>query len=51
MSSFIRRIERALKRNENGTPNYMGRGSKMGVKNPKDACLLARKVREDKKKT
>lgn len=27
---------------------YMGRGSKLGVSNPKDAALLARKARDAK---
>jgi len=29
---------------------YMGRGDKLGVKNPKDAALLARLAREEKRR-
>lgn len=45
MSSFIRRIERTIARSKNPdckAPHYMGRGSKLGVKNPKDPCINPR---------
>lgn len=44
MSSFTRNIQRALKRGK----FYRGRGSKLGVKNPRDKTLLARKKREER---
>lgn len=46
MSSFIRTIERTLTRRR--PTNYLGRGSKLGTRNPKDASLLARLARERK---
>ncbi len=49
MSGFVRTIQRTVKRARNihcTAPNYMGRGSKLGVKNPKDKALLARLRRE-----
>ena len=64
MSSFIRRIERQLnpsrpvhwnpktKAYETAEPRrvfYMGRGSKLGVSNPKAADLVARLRRERSK--
>lgn len=38
MSSAPRNIQRAAKRKI----YYLGRGSKLGVHNPKDVCLLKR---------
>lgn len=45
MSSLIRRIQLAPQRGR----YYYGRGSKLGVRNPKAKDLLARKLRENKK--
>lgn len=45
MSSLIRRIQLAPQRGR----YYYGRGSKLGVRNPKAKDLLARKSREDRK--
>lgn len=46
MSSFVRNIQRALERGR----FYNGRGSKLGISNPQDKALLARKARENVKK-
>lgn len=46
MSSLTRTIQRAYKRGR----FYNKRGSMLGIKNPKDKCLIARKRREDAKK-
>lgn len=54
MSSFVRTIQRTIKTVEGQIKrrrrHYMGRGSKLGVKNPKDKALLARLSREAKRK-
>ena len=62
MSSFTRTIERtqahkvARSHKERGVyaltvegrdTHFMGRGSKLGISNPKDPCMLARKRREE----
>ncbi|GGI82124.1 hypothetical protein GCM10007973_18230 [Polymorphobacter multimanifer] len=49
MSSFVRTIQRTVKRKSKGTGgpvHYLGRGSKLGVLNPKAMDLLARQARE-----
>lgn len=51
MSSFTRTIQRTLTRklvHQRGR-HFMGRGSKLGVKNPRDAALLARVEREKRR--
>lgn len=53
MSSFTRTIQRAVKRAQKGicrAPHYMGRGSKLGVHNPRGKDLLARLSREARRK-
>lgn len=53
MSSFVRTIQRTLARSEKVmcyAPHFNGRGSKLGVSNPKDAALLARRKREEKRR-
>lgn len=47
MSSLIRRIQRSV---EEARPLFMGRGSKLGVQNPKAADLVARLKREESRK-
>jgi hypothetical protein len=42
MSSFVRTLERAVKRQK----NYMGRASQLGVTNPKAKDRIAREARE-----
>lgn len=54
MSSFIRTIERTIKRANDPdcrAPNYLGRGSRLGIKNPKDKALMARLAREARRLT
>lgn len=49
MSGFVRTIERTVARHHSGScraPFYMGRGSKLGVSNPRDRALIARLARE-----
>lgn len=49
MSSFTRTIQRTVTRelqHQRGR-HFMGRGSKLGVSNPRDAALLARLQREE----
>lgn len=49
MSSGIRNIERTVKRSHDPdcrAANYKGRGSTLGVRNPKAKDLLARLARE-----
>lgn len=53
MSSFTRTIQRTVERAKKvwcRAPHFTGRGSKLGVSNPKDAALLARRSREKKRK-
>ncbi len=45
MSSFTRNITRTIKREK----NYKGRGTQLGVTNPKAKDTLARKAREVKR--
>jgi hypothetical protein len=64
MSSFVRRIERQIVQSRATFKNkvsgaiehypprlkfYMGRGSRLGVKNPRDKALIARRIREAKR--
>jgi hypothetical protein len=44
VSSLVRNIQRSSKSGY----QYMGRGSKLGVSNPKDKSLLARQARDKK---
>lgn len=49
MSSALRNIQRTVKRAADPdccAPHFMGRGSKLGVRNPNDKALLARLKRE-----
>ncbi len=51
MSSMIRTIQRTITRkmlNHKRGRHYMGRGSKLGVKNPRDKALIARLAREER---
>ena len=47
MSSFVRRLQRAVKRE--GYKNWRDFGSKVGVHNEEAADLIARKKREDQR--
>lgn len=50
MSSFVRNMQRAGKRGRSGKGIFfMGRGSKLGTRNPKAKDLLARLAREAKR--
>lgn len=51
MSSMIRRIARTIAKRKNSHKigvHFAGRGSKLGVTNPKGRELLARKARDAK---
>ena len=51
MSSLLRRIQRTIEKRRNSRKigvHYLGRGSKLGVTNPKGRELLARKARDAK---
>lgn len=52
MSGFVRTIQRTLirKLKHRRGRHFMGRGSKLGVSNPKDASKLARERREQRRK-
>lgn len=47
MSSFTRTIQRSIKRAEDDSdclsPHFRGRGTKLGVSNPKDPCRTGRR--------
>lgn len=54
MSSFVRRIQRSVKRSHNKIGkgigvHYRGRGVKLGFSSPKDKSRLARLAREEKR--